>query len=93
MGKFYTACLSVFLTLCCVAPAIAQKQMVDAAKKQELDRIAVQANQAYTTGRQKALSLATSKGWPLIAYTKGGNIKVLQGVNKLGSISPGQARL
>ncbi|RFZ85932.1 T9SS C-terminal target domain-containing protein [Mucilaginibacter terrenus] len=84
MGKLYTACLSAFLILCCVAPAIAQKQTVDAAGKQELDRIAIQANQAYTTGRQKALSLAASKGWPLIAYTKGGNVKVLQGVNKLG---------
>jgi hypothetical protein len=84
MGKHYPALLLNFLIFCCIAPAFAQKPLVDAAKKQELSRISAQANQTFTAGQQKAISLAKSRGWAIRSKTKTGNLKTLQGINSLG---------
>lgn len=84
MGKRYTALLFNLLLLCCISPAFAQQPLVDAARKQELTRIAAQANQAFITGQQKAVSLAKERGWAIRTKTKTGNLKTLQGVNSLG---------
>ncbi|MEO7214777.1 S8 family serine peptidase [Mucilaginibacter sp.] len=84
MGKFCAAFYLSILSLCCISPAFAQKPLVDAAKKQELNRISIQANQAFITGQQKAVSLAKVRGWSIRSKTKTGNLKTLQGVNSLG---------
>ena len=84
MGKIYSAYFIVFALLCCMSPAFAQKPLVDVAKKQELDRISVQADQTFKAGQQKAFAMAKSKGWSVRSRTKTGNLKMLQGVNSFG---------
>lgn len=84
MGKNYSAYFISFLLLCCISPTFAQRPLVDAARKQELERMSVQADQTFVTGRQKAIDIAKSKGWAVTTKTKTGNLRVLQGINKSG---------
>ncbi|OOQ58245.1 hypothetical protein BC343_11425 [Mucilaginibacter pedocola] len=67
-----------------MAPAYAQRPLVDANKKQELDRMSVQSAQAFDAGQQKAISMAKSRGWAIRSKTRTGNLKALQGINSLG---------
>lgn len=84
MGKLYKALSINLLLFCCIATAFAQKQLVDAVKKQQLDRISVQASQTYLANKTKAISLAAERGWPVKRVGASGNIVTLQGVNSLG---------
>ncbi|MFA6084906.1 S8 family serine peptidase [Mucilaginibacter sp.] len=84
MGKFYTAVLFNFFLICCVSQVFAQRQLVDAVKKKELDQLAISAGQSFTSGYQKALALAPSRGWAIRRKTKTGNLVSLQGINRLG---------
>jgi hypothetical protein len=84
MGKHYPALLLNILLFCCISPAFAQKPLVDAAKKQELTRISVQAGQTFSAGQQRAVSLAKGRGWAIRSQTRTGNLKTLQGTNSLG---------
>ncbi|AMR34375.1 hypothetical protein A0256_24425 [Mucilaginibacter sp. PAMC 26640] len=84
MGKFYPAYILGLLLICFFSPALAQKPLVDAAKKQTLDRMAIQADQSFTTGQQKAVEMAKSRGWSLRTKTRSGNLRVLQGINSSG---------
>jgi hypothetical protein len=83
MGKIYTALLFL-LFFGCIFPALAQKQLVSAANKKQLDQLALSADQIFTVGYQRALSLASSKSWAVSRKSKAGNLIVLQGVNSMG---------
>jgi hypothetical protein len=84
MGKFYTTILFTFFLSGYLSQVFAQQELVDAAKKRQLDQLAVSAGQNFTSGYQKALALAPSRGWAIRRKTKTGNLVSLQGINKLG---------
>ncbi|WP_374949147.1 S8 family serine peptidase [Mucilaginibacter sp.] len=84
MGKLYKAFLISISIFFGISSAFAQRELVDAAKKRELDQISVAASRDFTAGFQKALSLAPSHGWPVSRRTRAGNLVALQGVNRSG---------
>ncbi|MDB4999319.1 MAG: hypothetical protein JWR76_396 [Mucilaginibacter sp.] len=84
MGKFYTTIVFIFFLSGCLSQVFAQQELVNAAKKQQLDQLALSAGQNFTSGYQKALALAPSRGWAIRRQTKTGNLVSLQGVNKQG---------
>jgi hypothetical protein len=84
MGKFYTTILFIFFLSGCLSQVFAQQKLVDAAKKQQLDQLAISAGQNFRSGYQKALALAPSRGWIIRRKTKKGNLVSLQGINKQG---------
>jgi hypothetical protein len=84
MNKLYAAILTSFLLLCLAGETSGQQKLVTDAKKQELADFSAVNNNLYFSGRQKALAVAQSKGWPVLRKTKNGGLISLQGVNSLG---------
>ncbi|MDN3584093.1 S8/S53 family peptidase [Mucilaginibacter flavus] len=84
MNKLYAAIFVPVFLLCAAGKVVAQQSLVSESKKAELDNFSAQLRNAYTAGKQKALSLATERGWPLKRRSKNGNLLSLQGVNSLG---------
>ncbi|WP_345948550.1 S8 family serine peptidase [Mucilaginibacter sp. PAMB04274] len=66
------------------AGVMAQKPLVTAAKKAELDQLATQLESTYTTSLQKALSAAPQFNWPTRKVSKSGTVFSLQRLNRLG---------
>ncbi|GAA3988069.1 S8/S53 family peptidase [Mucilaginibacter dorajii] len=84
MNKQYAAILISFFLLCTAGKITAQQSLVSESKKAELDNFSTQLHNTYTVGKQKALSLASQRGWPLKRRSRNGNLLSLQGVNSLG---------
>ncbi len=84
MVKLYTAIITSFLLLCFAGISFGQQTLVTGAKKQKLASFSAQQNSLFLSGRQKALALAKSHGWPITRKTKNGGFISLQGVNSLG---------
>ncbi|RYU90745.1 T9SS type A sorting domain-containing protein [Mucilaginibacter terrigena] len=85
MGKRYPLLFIYLLLTACTMQVFAQKQIpINAAKQKKLDSLSLRSAQDFTTGHQKAVQLAPSKGWAIRRVTKAGNLVALQGVNNLG---------
>ncbi|WP_158825159.1 S8 family serine peptidase [Mucilaginibacter lacusdianchii] len=85
MNKFYAKSIGgLLLLLVSAITALAQKPLVSAAKKAELDQMAVQLNSTYATNQQKAQQLAVQHNWTIRKRTKSGNIFSLQRITPNG---------
>ncbi|GEM_PF-2858072 len=84
MTKLYTATVISFLLLCLADETFGQQALVTDAKKQELANFSNLQNSLFLSGRQKALSMAKTFGWPIVRRTKNGGLLSLQGINSLG---------
>jgi hypothetical protein len=72
------------LLLLFAADSMAQKPLVTAAKKAELDQLAARSEDAYNTGLKAAISQAVSHNWFTRRVSKFGTITALQRVSPLG---------
>lgn len=82
--KFYKIISCFLLPLIFTATAMAQKPLVTAAKKAELDQLAGQIKNTYDASLQKAMALAPQYNWPTRRVSKSGSVTALQRVTPLG---------
>ncbi|MDT3402801.1 S8 family serine peptidase [Mucilaginibacter terrae] len=83
-NKFSKSVWTAAIVLLSICNALAQKPLVTEAKKAELDQLAVQIENTYNTGLQKALLLAPQRNWITRRTTKTGEEIALQRITPLG---------
>lgn len=83
MNKRYVW-LCFFLFCILFEPALAQRPLVTEANRQQLNVLAVEANNKFSVGRQLALTLAPARGWTVTRQIPNGGIVSLQGIDSLG---------
>ncbi|WP_295767796.1 S8 family serine peptidase [uncultured Mucilaginibacter sp.] len=83
-SKFHKSFWAGIITLLWAVNVLAQKPLVTAEKKAQLDQLAVQIQETYAAGLQKALLQAPQRNWVTRRTSKDGTEIALQRINTLG---------